>query len=339
MNSQEDELFPAFAQNNIPIAFMSSNLFAPYAGVFIQSLIDHANEAKNYDIIIFDLGISEPNKCLLKNLGADHTNISIRFYKNSTIFKDLQVSVLTDNFPQEVYYKILAPHILTQYSKIVVTDVDAILKRDIAEVLEIDMENYPVAAARSIIHNPYIGKMERFNYFCDVLKMKHPYSYVNIGLCVFDAERYRRELSKEIISQTAQKGFVLLDQDVLNSLLDGRIKQLDLAWNAVVPVNSRREHATDYLPEEIKQDYRRALEDPSFIHWAAQPKPWVCPDVPYGHEWWQIAMKTPFIGHIIARMIDELEQRREYYRKRYGKKVAIWDPSPDNIERDICPSL
>ena len=46
-------------------------------------------------------------------------------------------------------------------------------------------------------------------------------------------------------------------------------------------------------------------------------------------------METPFMGHIIARMIDELEVRREYYANKYGKQVAAWEPAPQNIERDL----
>lgn len=76
------------------------------------------------------------------------------------------------------------------------------------------------------------------------------------------------------------------------------------------------------------------MEHPYMLHWACKPKPWVCPDVPYGNEWWQTALRTPFIGHIIARMSDQQAKRRAYYKKRYGKEdVDIWDPSPKGIDR------
>ena len=44
-------LEPAFDENNIPVIVAASNQYAPYAGVFIQSLINHASREKNYDII------------------------------------------------------------------------------------------------------------------------------------------------------------------------------------------------------------------------------------------------------------------------------------------------
>lgn len=40
-------------------------------------------------------------------------------------------------------------------------------------------------------------------------------------------------------------------------------------------------------------------------------------------------MRTPFTGHIIARMFDALQTRREYYQNKYGKEVAVWNPVPD----------
>ena len=41
-----------FKENAIPICFSVNNNFLPFTAVMIQSIIDHANNKDNYDIII-----------------------------------------------------------------------------------------------------------------------------------------------------------------------------------------------------------------------------------------------------------------------------------------------
>lgn len=75
---QSSGLLPAYSENNVPVIIACSNYYAPYAGVFIQSLADHATPEHNYDIIIMEREISQENKRLLSSLNKDRKNISIR---------------------------------------------------------------------------------------------------------------------------------------------------------------------------------------------------------------------------------------------------------------------
>jgi len=344
MNTTNHELSPAFEENNVPVVVSANNLYVPYAGVFIQSLIDHSNADRNYDVIILGRDISEPNKRLLQSLTQGAKNISIRFSDPSGLFEEIDpAAVETKQYPVEVYYKILAPFMLRHYLRIVVVDLDTFLKRDIAELFDADVEGFCLGAVRDAVWHGYYMSNYAFTsqkvptqaYCADVLPMENPLNYVNSGVLVFDCEKYRSSLNVQTILQTAQRAlYQCPDQDVLNLLMEGQIKFLDPAWNAFVPVNPHVAHGLSHAPDETKQAWEQAYEAPFLLHWAAKPKPWVCPDVEYGHEWWAAALKTPFVGEIIARMIDELHSRREYYRNKYGKTVAAWEPIPRNIVRE-----
>lgn len=96
----------------------------------------------------------------------------------------------------------------------------------------------------------------------------------------------------------------------------------------MIPLNYTQNHALLSLSGELKDTWEQASRSPAALHWAGRPKPWVCPDLPYGNEWWDVAMRTPFMGHIIARMISELQTRKEYYKSKYGQDAAVWDPVP-----------
>lgn len=334
-------LFPAFAQNNVPVVIAANNLFAPYAGVLIQSLLDHAGKDHNYDIIIFNRDISRENQRLLHSLAAGHPNVSVRFYDPSPLFASFHYE--ERGWPIEVYYKIVAPHILNCPGRLITIDVDMLLKTDIARLKEEDLDGCCVGGVRDVIVNGmYLcdytsvskGVRER-DYFQNVCGFFDLKNYVNSGLLLYEREQYIQEMDIETIFSTArQHSYLYPEQDVLNILLNGKIKHLDFSWNVLVPLQQRFEKLIEAGSKLFDGAYEDAYETPYILHWAARPKPWVCPDVPFGGEWWQTALRTPFVGHILARMTDAQETRRKYYKTKYGKEdVDIWDPSPKGINR------
>lgn len=343
MDKTVHRLMPAFADHNIPVILSINNLFVPYAGVFIQSLLDHASAKKNYDVIILERDISTPNKQLLKQFDQGHTNLSIRFYDPSHILESVDISTMeTQHYPVEVYYKILAPYIFRNYPRLIVTDVDALLKRDIAELYEADLGDHCLGAVLDVTREgnyqrnyTMLNKVALRDYYRDTLIMKEPCRYVNSGVLVFDVEKYCGYLDIQTIFDTASsKDFLLPDQDALNLLFEGQIEFIDMAWNVQVTTNKRTECAIELASEATREVYQRARASPALLHWNGKPKPWVCPDVLLGYEWWSVAVRTPFLGHITVRMLDALETRRQYYMERYGAAVNVWDPEPEGVWRN-----
>lgn len=332
---------PAFEQNNIPVVLVINNLYSPYAGVFIQSLLDHAGGEHNYDIIIFEREVSKENKRLLKSLAAGHTNISIRFYDPSPLFASFHYDDNANFWPLEVLYKITAPHILTCSGRMIAVDADTLLKTDIARLMDEDLEGCAAGGVCDIAMNGmclcdvtlYRNNIRIRDYYKKIYGSDDLKSFVNTGLLLFERDQYVRELDLETILDTAQQGeYLYPDQDALNILMKGRIKTLNFAWNVAVQSTPSKMKFIDAASKLYDGAFEQAYENPYLLHWVGRPKPWVCPDVPWGGEWWQTALKTPFVGHIIARMLDALDERRAYFRKRYGKDVEVWDPSPKGID-------
>lgn len=347
MSNDKITLSPAFEQNNVPVIIAANNLWAPYAGVFIRSLLDHAGEDNHYDIIIFNRDISEENKRLLKNLAAGCANVSVRFYDPTPVLAAFHFTHDDDTslFPVEVYYRIIAPHLLNYPGRIIAVDIDTLLRTDIARLMDEDLDGCGVGGVCSVDINGMYAcdyTLSRMNFrMRDYFRNNLGFgpddleSYVSAGLLLFDCDEYVRDLDMKTIFDAAQQGgYISPEQDTLNVLMKGKIKLLDLAWNVVVPSNLNTVKLLDAGSKQCGGGWERAYENPCLLHWGGRPKPWVCPDVPWGGEWWQTALRTPFVGHIIARMTDEQEKRRAYYRKRYGKEnVDVWDPVPKGIDR------
>jgi len=334
------DLKPAFSRDNVPVVIASSNTYAPYAGVFIRSLLDHASAENNYDIIVFEREISDENKRLLKSF--ETANLSIRFYKPSLLFQEYTIKE-NQSYPLEPYYKIIAPHVMGNFGRIIVVDIDTLLMADIAGLMEVNLDGRSVGGVWDIPAYGYRVKNHWFStegvsaedVFQKVCSLEDMLYYINTGLLVFDCEKYVQELSvKTILTTAQQKQFSTADQDTLNYLMLKKIKPMDCAWNVLLPVSQHMKEGLELGDKAFGGAWTRSMEHPYMLHWANRPKPWVCPDVPYGSEWWQTALRTPFIGHIIVRMLDEQAKRRAYYKKRYGKEdVDVWDPTPKGIDR------
>lgn len=225
----------------------------------------------------------------------------------------------------------------------ITVDVDTLLKTDIARLMDEDLEGYSVGGVCDVLINGgYLCDRTLFSkdiklrdYFQNVCglgadNLKH---YVNGGLLLFDRDKYVRELDIEMILSTAQQGrYFYEEQDAFNILMKGRIKSINFSWDVIVRSNTYTTRFIDAGWSLYGRACEQAYKNPYLLHWAAKPKPWICPDVPWGSEWWQTALRTPFVGHIIARMVDEQEKRRAYFRKRYGKEVDVWEPSPEGTD-------
>jgi len=333
------ELFPQYETNNIPVFLYSSKLYAPYAGVYIQSLIDHASSENNYDIIILEHDISDENKRLLLSLAKGRNNISIRFSNPIWFLSDLKDDL---QYSKMVYSRMLAPYAYVHFDKFITTGVDIILKRDIAELFAVDLGNTVIGAVRDItipglycrnsVLRPSVNtnKIRAQDYIDHVLKLDDPRKYVNADVVVCNAKEFRAEHDLSAVVDMIQKNaFLFLDQDALNVLAKDNLTYISQEWNVMMPLGHGWNQLLASIPEDVKNIYRQACLSPATLHWSGNPKPWVCPDVPYGNEWWDVANRTPFKGHILARMIDELQTRREYYKNRYGQDVVAWDPTPD----------
>lgn len=329
-------LLPAYSENNVPVIIACSNYYAPYAGVFIQSLADHATPEHNYDIIIMEREISQENKRLLSSLNKDRKNISIRFFNPGSCLPELKGDI---RYPSEIFWRLYAPYLFEDYSKIITIGVDMLLTRDIAELFAIDLKEACLGAVRDIgaqgmyaensNFRPSVSTIRTREYFEQILKLREPLDYVNGDVVLYNAQRIREKYNfSGIASCIRQNEFLAVDQDALNILQEGDILFISPEWNFMIPLNYRQNRIFPLASEELRAAYRRASDYPAVLHWADRPKPWVCPDVPYGNVWWEVAQRTPFMPHIVVRMIDELQKRKEYYKGKYGQDVAAWDPVP-----------
>ena len=184
---QFEPVIPAFTDCPYAIGMSSSNQYAPYLAVYLQSVIDHAKKENKYDIVVFETDMTAENKKRIQAL-AHTPNFSIRFYNLQNAFgTDLYVS--QHYFAKQCYYRLALGEVFKQYEKAVFTDIDLAAVSDIFELFKIDMQGKPIAACEEILWHADIreGKRQQGFSIDDYLeKIGCSGVYYNTGVVVAD---------------------------------------------------------------------------------------------------------------------------------------------------------
>lgn len=283
-----EEIRPAFRSNKMVIACASSQEYAPYLSVYLQSIKEHASSDKFYDIIIFENSWSEDTQKRVK-LSFATRNISIRFYNPDSFFRGVNLYTTFEYFSRECYYRLVAPLVLCNFDRILYTDIDLVVLGDIEAVFSIDMGGKAIAAAPEPIWgnfcsaNTTIKGTNIREYTDNVLKIK-PSEYHNTGVMLIDVEKYNKlDSFSKLLSLVKNNRFLYQEQDALNMVFKDDVVDLAQEWNYVI----FKSHSSGY-PENAK-----------LCHFPSAPKPWTFPARPLGYIWWYYARRSPFYEEIL----------------------------------------
>ena len=288
-------LSPKWKDNYVAIAMSSSDEYIPYLSVCLQSLVDNSSINNKYDIIIFS---SAPESCRKQLIIDAYTreNISIRFYNPRKILDNVKLNITHSYFNEACYYRIAASEVLSEYQKIIFTDIDLIFKGDINELAQIDIGNAPIAACKEPIWEQFIQKKVKIcgqnivDYTNNTLKLKDINTYYNTGVLVINVKKFKEnnyfEKLKQLINENV---FIYQEQCALNKLLNHLTFKLDPIWNC-----------------EISPRFDSNILSAKIVHFLGGEKPWKNPDKKYTYIWWYYARRTPFYEILIQRLVLQL---------------------------------
>jgi lipopolysaccharide biosynthesis glycosyltransferase len=226
----------------------------------------------------------------------------------------------------ETYYRFCLQDILPGYKKILYLDCDIVVKRDIAELFDTDIDGYLLAATVDAdlngLYNMY--KDDKI-YFDTVLRLEHGItSYFQAGVLVFNLDEFRKKLPSEVLFKTAMSyHWKFHDQDVLNHLCNGNVKYIDTAWDVLYEAFDRAKKVGEHAPIDIAKAYFDAKKSPYIIHYAGYPKPWDDETCEYGDVFWKYARQSPYYEQLfhelnykkIYALISQEKSQRVMHRK------------------------
>ena len=297
--SVQDELYPNFEKNNIPIIFNCDSNFVKYLSVTLQSIIDNSSTDNNYDIIILNENISDGQKEILEYMLSKYPNFSIRFYNMEKLVRkyDIKSWFTTNHLNHTAYYRVFIPEIFKNFGKVIYLDSDLILNTDIADLFKINLDGYAAGAVKDFLISKYEesdGILDIFkglySYLTQNLNMNNIENYFNSGVLLIDTPKMIRNNYFDKFIETGKiNNKYMHDQNILNSVLEGDVKIIDKLWNAQLNSNKNP------VLEEINWDNAK------IIHFCSHQKPWtrVQDKGVLDILWWEYAKKSPFYDEII----------------------------------------
>ena len=183
---------------------------------------------------------------------------------DDNLFRDAPVS---QQYPKEMYYRLLAPRLLPDtLDRVLYLDPDILVINPLRPLWEMDLQGNLFAAAA------HTGKTELANY-ANRVRLGSDHDYYNSGVLLMDLAAGRREIDpEEIYRFVAEHGkeLVLPDQDLLNALYSRRILPLDDGlWNY-----DARNYNNYLLRSGGVRDLRWVMEHTAILHFCGKAKPW-----------------------------------------------------------------
>lgn len=302
-NTEDIQIKPAFAKNNVPVVFSSDDGYALYLGVCIKSLIVNSSPNYNYDIFILDGGISEYSKQRI--LDMQQKNVSIRFIEMKSFIQRYNLNIFKVHlqFTVATYYRFFLPEIFAAFDKVCYVDCDTIILKDIAELFQIDIGDCYLGCTHdmSILQNCFNNDKE-CDYYHNVLEMKDFKNYFQAGCLLCNLKKMREDdLTRQLIARLLKvKEPRYVDQCILNSVCEGKVHYIPQNWNYTWHIELSPKEADYCFPQSYLSQLEKAQKKTYIIHFTAVGcKPWLNPTLNRSHLFWHYARMTPFYEEIL----------------------------------------
>lgn len=279
-------------RKNIPVIFVTNDNYAPLLGVALTSLILNCSPNYCYKIFVLYDKFSSTNLQKLSMFSAE--NIEMTFIDISNITAEFKNSwSVTGHLSEECYYRLFIPQIITDYSKCLYLDCDVIINVDIAKLYEEDISSFYFGA---VIDNweeqQWLQNLRKFN--------PGLHQYFNDGILVMNLEKFRNSNLRARIGELLLSGkkFPGHEQDILNIVCNGNIRELPATWNCMWQFMAKEGYK--FASRKTCASFFEAFAKPSIVHFNSDIKPWHKNDGYFAPMFWNYAKRSPYFSNLSA---------------------------------------
>ena len=283
----------------VPVFLTINNAYAPYAAATIHSLTRYCDKKRYYKVIILHDGLNLVNRVRLRSLVTDNVALQFKKITNSLYLRAVikycaREKGAGDFFSAAVYYyRFFIPRLFPMYEKAVYIDSDTILRGDVGELFDVELEETEVIAA---MPDPKVVAIPEFREYVEKAVGVPAGEYVNDGVMLMSLKKMRKlhYLSTMVgLIEKYNADLVAPDQDYANVILRGKIHKIGAEWNA---------EPREDLPKDTK-----------LVHFNLFNKPWHYKNVPCEKLFWNAARGTGFYGDLKRQQegFDEARQKAE----------------------------
>jgi len=273
----------------INIACACDQGFLPYTAAMLRSVLNH-NQRHTLNIYLLYTNIPDKEIERLKKMIHRSNQNFFPCLANTQRISDLPIS---QHITIETYLRLLIPQLVhSEIEKILYLDGDLIVRKDLAEIWNTSLTDFPLAA---IPNRKPVTPNNR-------LRLTPGNYYFNTGVMLLNLNWWRNnELTQRVLEFIAENPEKLKwwDQDALNAVVDGHFTQLSRQWNVV---------SEYFYDEDLKQKYLTLIQDPAIVHFSGMGnKPWEFSSThPYKKEYVEYQNETPWKASIFNSRLNFL---------------------------------
>ena len=294
------------SNSRIVIVCACNDKYAPYCGVMLTSVF-HNNQRHKIEVYILSSDIGIKNREKFTHLAYTYKQtIEIKSI-NVQHFQHLPLGEKFTNISYETYFRLIMPSLLNNTKKVLYLDCDIIVRKDLSELWDTDMEGYAIAGIQDTTRMqkkcfPRLGYDAKEGYY-------------NAGVGLYNLEFLRKfNFEKKVASfvQTYSEKIIYHDQDILNYVCHGLIREISPKWNLLESFMEKEPPVVSWQRNELL----RWRNNPYIIHYASIRKPWHIECLhPYKHEFWRYVYISPWADLQPTYKYSGLKRWTKYYLK------------------------
>lgn len=306
------------------VLFASNDIFCPYLGVSIYSLLkNNYQDFNKINIYVFDDGITEKNKKMITEIVKQY-NQEITFIKTDDLLSSLNnINTMQKEGINSIttYSRLFASSLLPNIDKILYLDADSLITGSFKELWSLDIENYFIGAVEDLFDIDVVKK--------DIGLEKYD-KYINAGFLLINLKEWRKNNLETKFIEFQMKHlnkFIYHDQGIINGVCKDNILYIHPKYNLISIF-----HGIEYqkaiklggIPNYYDEEtVTNAQNNPVFLHFSGGDlnRPWSNNKQPYHKLYYEYVEKTPFKKVITTKKISL--QKRLFYKFYKSKTLSI----------------
>lgn len=221
-------------KQSIHIAVASNNGYAVLIAALFKSVIVNHKTSENLVFYILDDQISSINKSKINNLIHQHDNIEINWINvNEVLPVGMKFPIDNTAFPFTAFYRLFAPYVISEdATKLIYFDVDMIVRKDVSDLWNFDLENYTIAAVIDLSETASSEWGGIPNY--KQLGIPADAKYFNSGLLLINPKLWRENNIPQKVFNAINDNSKYVnfpDQYGLNVVFAQNWKEINPLWN------------------------------------------------------------------------------------------------------------
>lgn len=291
--------------NCIPVVFAFDNNLAMPAAVCIYSLFASARPETEYAVYIMHRKGELLDTTHIDKVFDLYPSHSLKMIEvDGTFDSSFEIRGITT----PAYYRLLIPTLIPEYDRVIYSDVDVIFRQDLSAVYNMDLEGNLIAGVNNLAH---IDADLKKHYYGEL--GLDPETVICSGFLIMDSQKIREACMVDNFVAEARKRYKFQDQDVLNIVCRGRIKQLPPKYSVLTYIANVSARAPETLAGLWTEDEVAEAMREGNIHYNGQ-KPWRGYCINFD-IWWEYYRKSPIFDS-------------RYYFDFFDKKLNEFDRLP-----------